>query len=124
MTLKTAAFGAVFLVSNADPGLFAMIKESFAASDTIVGSSGLIRDTLTTGPLPTLPADLAAIEEIVLPALARSVEILRQRAPEEVDRYRATVLAAARQVSDASEGVSEAESTMVATVMGALGVTG
>ena len=51
MTLKTAAFGAVFLVSNADPGPVSMIKESFAASDTISGSSGLVREVLTTGAL-------------------------------------------------------------------------
>jgi len=31
-TVRNAAFGAVYLVSNADPGVFSMIKESFAAS--------------------------------------------------------------------------------------------
>ncbi|MFB9234178.1 hypothetical protein ACFFWC_01290 [Plantactinospora siamensis] len=123
MTLKTAAYGAVFLVSNADPGPFAMIKESFAASDTIAGSSGLIRDVLTTGPLPRLPEDPAAVKESVLPALRRSVELLRERAPGEVSRYQATVVAAAHQVAEASAGTSEAESTALAEVLAALQVT-
>ncbi|GHJ11996.1 hypothetical protein TPA0907_63630 [Micromonospora humidisoli] len=38
--LKTGAFGAVFLVSNADPGVFAMIRESFAASGAFAGPAG------------------------------------------------------------------------------------
>ncbi|MFC4104964.1 hypothetical protein [Micromonospora zhanjiangensis] len=124
MTLRTAAFGAVFLVSDADPGPISMIKESFAASDTINDSSGLVKDVLTTGPLPRLPDDRVAVEEVVLPALRRSVEILEVRAPDEVGRYRATVVAAVRQVAEATRGVNEAESTVVVKVMGALGALG
>ncbi|ASW53922.1 hypothetical protein [Plantactinospora sp. KBS50] len=123
MTLKTAAYGAVFLVSNAEPGPFAMIKESFAASDTIAGSSGLVRDVLTTGPLPQLPADPVAVKEVVLPALRRSVELLREHAPAELGRYQATVVAAAHQVARASAGTSEAEATALAEVLAALEVT-
>jgi hypothetical protein len=124
MILRTAAFGAVFLVSNAAPGPISMIKESFAASDTINDSSGLVKDVLTTGPLPQLPNDRAEVEEVVLPALRRAVEILEVRAPDEVGRYRATVVAAARQVAEASQGVNEAESTEVVKVMAALGALG
>ncbi|MFC7547502.1 hypothetical protein [Plantactinospora sp. GCM10030261] len=123
MTLKTAGFGAVLLVSNADPGLLSMIKESFAASDTIAASSGLVREVLTGGPLPRLPDDPAAAEEVVFPALRRSVEILSERAPDQVDRFRATIVAAAHRVADATEGKSGGEAAMVAKVMAALGVT-
>jgi hypothetical protein len=123
MTLKTAAFGAVFLVSNADPGPVSMIKESFAASDTMAGSTGLVRDVLTTGELPRLPADPDAVAEVVLPQLRAAVDILAAKSPGDLDRYRATVVAAARQVAGAVGGVGEAEATVVAEVLAALGVT-
>jgi hypothetical protein len=124
-TLKMAAFGAVLLVSNADPGLLSMIKESFAASGAIDGAKGLVRDVLTTGPLPTFPSGSPAdVEPAVLPALRRSVEILGAKAPQEVDNYRATVVAAIGDVARASDGVDEAEAAMMAKVRDALGVPG
>ena len=57
LTLKTGAFGAVFLVSNADPGVLAMIRESIAASGAFADASGVVKEALTTGPLPQLPRD-------------------------------------------------------------------
>jgi hypothetical protein len=124
-TLKTAAFGALFLVSNADPGLIGMIRESFAASDVISNTSGLVKEVLTTGGLPQLPRDdPAKVEELVLPLLRRSVEILGEKAPQEVDNYRSTVLGAAARVAGASAGVGEAETAMVDKVRGALGLLG
>lgn len=124
-TLKTAAFGAVFLVSNADPGLIGMIRESFAASDVISGTSGLVKEVLTGGGLPQLPRDDPdKVEEMVLPLLHRSVEILGEKAPNEVDNYRSTVLAATSRVAGASAGVGTAESAMVEKVRGALGMLG
>lgn len=124
-TLKTAAFGAVFLVSNADPGLLDMVKESFAASDALAGTTGLVREVLTTGGLPKLPSDEpSAVEAAVLPALRRSVEILQAKAPQELDNYRSTVVAAADRVANAADGVNTAEAAMVSKVRDALGVNG
>ncbi|HEX7747087.1 MAG TPA: hypothetical protein VF462_17715 [Micromonosporaceae bacterium] len=124
-TLKTAAFGAIFLVSNADPGLIGMIRESFAASDVISGTSGLVKEALTTGGLPQLPRDdPGKVEELVLPLLRRSVEILGEKAPDEVDKYRSTVLAAANRAAGASAGADPAEMAMVDKVRAALGVPG
>lgn len=121
MVLKTAAFGAVFLVSNADPGLFSMIKESFAASDAIARTSGLVKDVLTTGPLPELPfASPLELESMVLPALRRSVEILRDKAPEEVPTYRSVVLDAANHVAEAHRGVQPAEANILTKIAAAL----
>jgi hypothetical protein len=121
-TLKTAAFGAVYLVSNADPGLLAMIPESFAASGAISSASGLVREVLTTGPLPQLPGDAGAAERAVLPMLRRSVQILEAKAPAEVDNYRRTVQAAADRVALATAGVDSAEAEMIGKVRTALGV--
>lgn len=124
-TLKTAAFGAVFLVSNADPGLIGMVRESFAASDVISGTSGLVKEALTTGGLPQLPRDdPSKVEEVTLPLLRRSVEILREKAPHELDHYRSVVLAAANRVATASAGVDPAEAEVIDKVRAALGVPG
>ena len=53
-TLKMAAFGAVYLVSHADPGAFDMIKESFAAS------RALTAHTASQAPRSTVPASRAS----------------------------------------------------------------
>jgi hypothetical protein len=122
MTLKTAAFGAVFLVSNAEPGLLSTVKESFAASDTFAGSTGLVNAVLTTGELPRLaPGSPADIEAAVLPLLRRAVEILRAKAPGELDNYQDTVIAAALRTAGAADGVGAAEAAAVGRVSSALG---
>lgn len=123
--LKTAAFGAVYLVSNADPGFLSMLKESFAASGALAGGTGLVKEVLTTGALPKLPRrSPAEVEATVLPALRRSVAILREKAPDEVENYRTTVTAAAERVAGAVEGVDPREAEMVAKIKGALSATG
>jgi hypothetical protein len=122
--LKTGVFGAVFLVSNANPGVLSLIKESFAASGAIAGARGVVMDAVTTGELPKLPSDPAGVEAAVLPALRRSIEILRAKAPEELDNYRATVVRATDDVARASEGVDQDEAAMLKMVRDALGVPG
>lgn len=121
-TLKAAAFGAVYLVSNADhPGIFNVLRESFAASAALAGATGLVKEVLTSGDLPKLPkappADEAAV---VLPALRRSLAILAAKAPQELANYRSTVVEAVDRVAGAARGVSEPESEMIAKVKEAL----
>jgi hypothetical protein len=121
--LKTAAFGAVFLVSNADPGLLSLLRESFAASGALAGATGLVKEVLTTGALPKLPrSSPAEAEAIVLPALERSMAILHEKAPQEVENYRVAVVAAVEQTAHASHGVDPREAAMVTKVKAALGV--
>lgn len=121
-TLKTAAFGAVFLVANVEPGAISLIKESFAASHAFADTTGLVREVLTTGNLPRLsnlaPDDVPAA---VLPALRRSVRILRAKAPGELTGYRAAVLTATEQAARAHHGISRDEAAMLETVRAALG---
>ncbi|WP_203992865.1 hypothetical protein [Micromonospora lutea] len=122
MTLKTGAFGAVLMVSNADPGLFALFRESFAASGAIAGASGMVKEALTSGPLPKLPRDSALeVESLVLPALRRGIEILAEKVPQDVPVYRAVVLAAADRAARAHNGVSPAEAEVIARIRGVLG---
>ncbi|WP_406036981.1 hypothetical protein OG799_21550 [Micromonospora sp. NBC_00898] len=121
LTLRTGAFGAVFLVSNAEPGMLAMVRESMAASGAFADASGVVKEALTTGPLPQLPRDSALeIESLVLPALGRAVEILREKSPGDVEAYRSVVLAAADRVAGVHRGVAPAEATVIEKIRGAL----
>ncbi|MEV4542323.1 hypothetical protein [Micromonospora echinaurantiaca] len=121
LTLKTGAFGAVFLVSNADPGMLALFRESFAASGAMSGASGVVKEALTTGPLPKLPRDSAMeVESVVLPALGRAMGILREKAPQDVPVYRSVVLAAADRVARAHRGVAAAEAAVIDRIRDAL----
>ncbi|MEU8260716.1 hypothetical protein AB0C02_08850 [Micromonospora sp. NPDC048999] len=121
LALKTGAFGAVFLVSNAEPGMLAMVRESIAASGAFGAASGVVKEALTTGPLPELPRDSALeIEATVLPALTRSVAILREKSPRDVEAYRSVVLTAADRVAQAHRGVTAAEATVLDRIRDAL----
>jgi hypothetical protein len=120
-TLKTAAFGAVYLVSNADPGFFSMLRESFAASGALSSGKGVVRQVLTTGGLPTLPRQpREAVEAVVLPALRKSVAILREKAPEELADFRTLLLDAVERVAAATGGVTEAEAAALDKIRAAL----
>ncbi|MCZ7439346.1 hypothetical protein O7598_23270 [Micromonospora sp. WMMC241] len=124
LTLKTGAFGAVFLVSNAVPGVLAMVRESIAASGALADAGGVVKEALTTGPLPQLPRDSALeIESVVLPALGRAVEILRAKSPGDVEAYRSVVLAAADRVAQAHRGVEPAEAAAIDKIRMALAET-
>ncbi|SCL20979.1 hypothetical protein GA0070624_2182 [Micromonospora rhizosphaerae] len=121
LILKTGAFGAVFLVSNVEPGMLAMIRESMAASGVMADASGVVREALTTGPLPKLPRDSTLeIESVVLPALTRALQILREKAPDELETYRSVVLAAVDRVAGADRGVAPAEAAMIDRIRTAL----
>jgi hypothetical protein len=121
LTLKTGAFGAVFLVANADAGMLALFRESFAASGAMADTSGVVKEALTTGPLPKLPRGPAPeVEAVVLPALGRAVEILRERSPQDVATYREVVLSAAERVAAAHRGVAPAEAAVIERIRGAL----
>jgi hypothetical protein len=120
-TLKRAAFGAVYLVSNAEPGFFAMLKESAAASGALTAADGLVGEVFTSGGLPTLPRGSAAeAEAVVLPALRESMSILRAKAPQEASTYRSTVLSAVERAAAAARGVNPEEAAVVAKVREAL----
>lgn len=121
LTLKTGAFGAIFLVSNADPGMLGVLQESVAASGALADASGVVKEALTTGPLPRLPRDSQLeIESVVLPALGRAVRILREKSPADVEAYRSVVLTAADRVARAHDGVVPAEVAAIDQIRGAL----
>lgn len=119
--VRNAAFGAVYLVSHADPGVIAMIKESFAASSALAKTPGSLGELLTHGGLPTVPK--VAPDELaaqVLPELTRAVALLKEKEPDDVAAFRAAVIEACDKVAEASKGVSAAEAAVLEKIKAAL----
>jgi hypothetical protein len=120
-TIRNAAFGAVYLVSNADPGVLAMIKESFAASAALAKTPGPVGELLTHGGLPSVPkVEPAELEAKVLPELTQALALLKEKEPDDVAAFRAAVTEACDRVAEASKGVSEAEAAVVERIKGIL----
>jgi hypothetical protein len=121
-TLRTAAFGAVFLVSSAEPGILDAVKETFAASKAFATTSPELRDLLKTGGIPKVPKGSPAdIENGVLSALQQSTAILQAKGQPELDGFRSAVTTAVDQAAMAVGGTSDAESAAIGRVKAALG---
>lgn len=122
-TLRTAAFGAIYLVSNAEPGFVDMIKESMAGSKAFAASSPQLRDLLKSGGIPKLPTgNPADVESTVLAALTQSTSILESKGQPELAGFRDAVATAVDQVASAADDVSSAEVAAIGKVKAALGV--
>jgi hypothetical protein len=105
LILRTAAYGAVTLMSAAD----ATGKPHKAATE------GSIALSSATGPighvLAEYPKDLkldsksvAAIADQVLPALTASISLLKKQDPAEADNFRSTVLVAVEAAAQTHQG--------------------
>jgi BMFP domain-containing protein YqiC len=120
--LRNAAFGAVFLVSNADPGMFDMIKESFAASKSFAKAGGDLQDVFKGMSMPSVPkGSKEQVEQGILSQLSASVSTLQTRSPEELDAYRQVVLDACTSTAEAAKGVAPEETAALSKVKSALG---
>ena len=123
-TLRSAAFGALYLVSSADPGFFDMVKESLAGSKALANSSPELRDLLKSGGVPQVPkGSPTEIESGILTALQRSTTILQSKGQPDLDGFRNAVTSAVDQVAEAAGGgVAASESVAIGKVKSALGV--
>lgn len=121
-TLRTAAFGAVYVVSSAEPGFFDMVKESFAGSKAFAKSPEL-RDILRGGGLPRMPeGSPQEIEQGVISALNQSQDILASKGPDELRGFRMAVSNAVDEVANAAGGgASPAEAEALDKVRAAIG---
>jgi hypothetical protein len=121
--MRSGAFGAVFLVSKADPGMFDMIKESFAASKALAKAPGDMQSVFKG--MPKLPkGDAAQMEGTVLSDLSSSVAAISAKDPEQLNAYRQTVLDACTSAAEAAGGgVNPAETATLSKVMTALGLS-
>jgi hypothetical protein len=120
--LRSAAFGAVFLVTKADPGMFDMIRESFAASKSLAQAPGDLQAVFKG--MPKMPkGDASQMEGTVLSELSSSVAMISTKDPAQLNAYRQTVLDACASAAEAAGGgVNQAETETMSKVMSALGM--
>jgi hypothetical protein len=120
-TLRTGAFGAIILVSQADPGFFASMKESVAGSHALAEGPAELRDLLRHGGMPHVPkGDRAQQETAVLSALHEAVELLAARDTAWLASYQQVVRDAVNKTAAASHGVAQTETDMIAKIEEAL----
>ena len=123
-TVRSAAFGAMLLVSKADPGFFAMFKESMAGSKTLAKASPELRELLKSGGMPSPPKGKPEeIDKAVLTSVEQAVAILQEKGPDEVEGFKALIVDACDKVAEASKGVAPAETEAIGKVKSALGVS-
>ena len=123
-TVRSAAFGAMLLVSKADPGFFAMFKESMAGSKTLAKASPELRELLKSGGMPSQPKGAPEeIDKAVLTSVEQAVAILQEKGPDEVEGFKALIVDACDKVAQASKGVAPAETEAIGKVKSALGVS-
>ncbi|MCG8923701.1 TerB family tellurite resistance protein [Lentzea sp. CC55] len=117
-TLRTAVFGAMVLVSTADPG--SVDEESQAGVRAITLLPDDLRAIIAAAP-PALPKGTASdVEAGVLAALRDSVAIINAHEPRDVPIFRAAVAEMCRSVAGADGEVAAAERQMVTRVVEAL----
>ncbi|MGO0576972.1 hypothetical protein [Ornithinimicrobium panacihumi] len=120
--VRRSAFGAIALVSQADPGFFAMFKESMAGSKAFQEAPAGVQELLREGGLPTPPTgSREEVQQTVLSELGQSMQVLQAKAPQQAAGYRDVILAAADRVANASDGVAPEEQAMIEQIRGALG---
>lgn len=124
-TIRTAAFGAIALVSKADPGFFATFKESMAGSKALAAAPEAVKDLLKAGGFPTPPRGSAEeIERQILDGLRQAVQTIAAKDAAAAAGFRDVILSACDAVATASKGVSAEESAVIAKVRDALGGAG
>lgn len=119
-TLSSAAVLASALVSRAESGFFDAVKESFAASRAIRDADPEVQQLLVGG-IPELPREAGSdLEGHTLEQLRRAAEILRAKAPQLLEGYRATVLQSVQDVAAAADDTSANEAGTIGRIEQAL----
>ncbi|SDF81504.1 hypothetical protein SAMN05216553_103413 [Lentzea fradiae] len=117
-TLRTAVYGAMLLVSHADPG--PVLEERFAGLRALSNLSADLRLVMAAA-RPSVPAGTdEEIEPVILEALRSSMKVLAAKSPEDAADFPRAVLAICREVAEADGVVVDAEDAMVAKIEDAL----
>src|SRR5262245_31377028 len=124
--LKQGVTGAGLLVSTAHRDFTDSFGEAKAVTTQLAAhrdsASELVRDL--SGSHSTGFGLVASPKEVVegtISALSSSVALLGEKAPDEVDAYRALVLDVATAVAEAKGGVKEEETAVIERIRGAIG---
>lgn len=114
-TLRTAAYGAVTLVSMAYPGLWSSPYQNVAGAKVLTGATGITGRVLSAKQKVDFDgSSTAEIAEQVLAALGDTVHTLQAKAPQEVAEFRRAVMSAVRQAAASSRrGEIPAETEMI-----------
>jgi hypothetical protein len=126
-TLRKGALGAGLLVSVSDRGFFDSFKEAGTLAKHVAAARGNSQSAVVrqvaegrgVGFGVTTPP--AEIESGTLDALRSSVQLLQNKAPDELEAYRSFVLDLARSVAAAAPGGDQAEAGSIAKIESALG---
>jgi hypothetical protein len=88
-TLHAAAQGVVSLMAAADPGLISSTKAGMAGGKALTTATGPIGHLLAANTQGIkFKGTFAEVADQVLPKLTASVDILKAKAPQEVDNFR------------------------------------
>ncbi|PZG18792.1 hypothetical protein [Nonomuraea aridisoli] len=104
-TLRTAAYGAVTLMSAAGAA-GSPHKIATDGSIALASATGLIGHVLAekTKDIDLNGKSVAALADHVLPALTEAMSLLKKQAPDEAGNFRATVLIAIEAAAQAQKG--------------------
>jgi hypothetical protein len=124
-TLKKGVTGAGLLVAVSDKGFFDTFKEAGAMAKHLTAgqssSSQLVRDLgHTKGAGFGLRESPQELEQDTVQTTRSAVQLLQQKAPDEVEPYRQFVLDVASSVADAAKGVAPTESQAIEKIKLAL----
>ncbi len=117
-TLRRAVYGAMVLVSHADPG--PVVEERFAGLKAMVNLSRELREVLGGARVRLPEGTDADLENAVLEALRSSVRILAAKAPAEAEGFPAAVISICQEVATADGRIAHAEDEMIGKVRDAL----
>lgn len=119
-TIRRAAFGAMGLVSKADPGFFASFSESFAGAKALAAAPPEIAELLQGGRIAPTASTMQEFEAQTLQRLRESMQITAKD-PAAQTALRDVILAACQHVADASKGTSATEQAVIDQVRQAVG---
>jgi len=117
-TLRRAVYGAMVLVSHADPG--PVVEERFAGLKAMVNLPPELREVLNASRVRLPEGTDADLENAVLEALRSSMKILGEKAPEEAAVFPDAMISICREVAAADGQVADAEDEMITKVRAAL----
>lgn len=121
-TIRAAALLAGALVARAERGFFDAIRESMAGSKSLAAAPEEIRMLIVGGGMPSVPkvSTPEELESASLALMGQAVSILRAKAPNLADGYRAAVVQSCREVAAAADDTSANEAAVIANVEAAL----
>ncbi|MGP4102412.1 hypothetical protein [Nonomuraea sp. KM90] len=105
ITLRTAAYGAVSLMSAADAA-GRPHRAATHGSIALASATGLVGHVLAEWPkgVNLRGKSVAELADLVLPALTAAMSLLKRQAPAEADNFRRTVLVAVEAAARTHQG--------------------